>query len=83
MDEDGLYYEIEFTGLPQEKLTEEEPFLNEVVNRWQELSGDDEERACTLFNKLAEDHDRELTRSIVRGILSNLTEQDPQIVDSF
>lgn len=82
-DEDGLYYEIEFTDLPRNKLTEEEPFLDEAVNRWQELSGDDEECACTLFNELAEDHDKELARSIVQGILSNLTEQDPQIVNSF
>lgn len=82
-DEDGLYWEIQFTGLLREKLSDEEPFLDEAVDRWQELSGDDEECARTLFSELAEDHDRELARSIVGGLLNNLTEHDPQTVNSF
>lgn len=82
-DEDGLYYEIEFGGLLRKKLYQEEPFIAEAVDRWQELSGDEEKCARTLFNELAEDHDKELARSIVRGLLSNLTEHNPQTIGPF
>lgn len=77
-DEEGLFFEAEFSNLPAEILQRENRgVIDEAIELWQSLSGSVRERGFQLFEELKPNYGQKVARSVTRAVIDSLTSIDP------